>query len=198
MTLGVLASHAGTTLQTLIDACADGRIGGRIAVVVCNNSGAGAMARAAQAGIHAVHLSSATHPDPEALDAAIHDALVSAGVDVVFLAGYMKRIGPRVLAAFRGRVLNTHPSLLPKFGGRGMYGDRVFEAVLAARETGTGASVHVVDPEYDTGPVVAQARVPVQANDDLASLKARVQAREKLLVVETLAAIADGRLTLPS
>src|SRR5262249_29676812 len=135
MNVGVLASHEGTTLQTLLDACSDGRIQGRVAVVVSNNSDSGALRRARQAGVRALHLSSKTHEDPAALDAAIRDALVAADVDVVFLAGYMKKLGPLVLRAFERRILNTHPALLPRFGGPGMYGDRVFEAVLAAGET---------------------------------------------------------------
>src|SRR6476646_1616878 len=134
MNVGVLASHEGTTLQSLLDAFAAGRIPGRVSVVVSNNGGAGALVKARQAGVRAVHLSSNTHPDPAMLDAAIRDALLAASVDLVFLAGYMKQLGPVVLGAFRGRILNTHPALLPRFGGRGMYGDRVFEAVLQAGE----------------------------------------------------------------
>src|SRR6202023_2647515 len=109
--------------------------------------------RARLAGIRGLHLSSSTHESPEALDAAIRDALRQAGAELVFLAGYMKRVGPLVLAAFSGRVLNTHPALLPKFGGKGMYGDHVFRAVLDAGDAESGVSVHLVDPEYDTGPL---------------------------------------------
>jgi phosphoribosylglycinamide formyltransferase-1 len=197
MNLGVLASHQGTTLQSLIDATTDGRLAARVAVVVSNNSTSGALARARQAGIPAIHRSSSTHPSPLALDTAIRDALLEAQVDVVFLAGYMKQLGPLVLAAFKGRILNTHPALLPKYGGKGMYGDRVFEAVLRAHDAESGVSIHVVDPDYDTGPVVRQCKVPVLANDSVESLKARIQAREKEFVVETLAQIAQGDITLP-
>ncbi|HEY7441121.1 MAG TPA: phosphoribosylglycinamide formyltransferase [Vicinamibacterales bacterium] len=196
MNVGILASHEGTTLQGVIDACADGRIPGRVAVVVSNNSNSGALVRARQAGIRAVHLSSRTHEHPVALDAAIRDVLLAAEVDLVFLAGYMKQLGPLVLAAFRGNVLNTHPALLPKFGGLGMHGDRVFEAVLEARETESGVSIHLVDSDYDTGPVVRQSRVPVLSGDSIDDLKARVRARERELVVETLAAIARGQIRL--
>src|SRR3954453_14652092 len=136
--IGVLASHEGTTLQSIIDACVQGAIDGHVVAVISNNSGSGALRRAAAAGIDTFHVSSVTHPDGDALDAAICDALQRARADVVFLAGYMKRLGPRTLAAFASRVLNTHPALLPKFGGRGMFGDRVFEAVLAAGEPDSG------------------------------------------------------------
>src|SRR4051812_24470745 len=123
MNVGVLASHEGTTLQSLLDACADGRIQGRIAVVISNNGDSGALRRARAASIRAVHLSSKTHADPATLDAAVRDALLAADVEVVFLAGYMKKLGPLVLTAFACRILNTHPALLPRFGGPGMYGD---------------------------------------------------------------------------
>ncbi|MGE5833384.1 MAG: phosphoribosylglycinamide formyltransferase [Acidobacteriota bacterium] len=194
--IGVLASHEGTTLQSIIDGCAQGRINGRVVAVISNNSGSGALRRAAAAGIETFHLSSTTHSSGDSLDRAICDALQRARADVVFLAGYMKRLGPRTLAAFPARILNTHPALLPKFGGQGMFGDRVFEAVLADGESESGASVHLVDAEYDAGTVVRQERVRVLPGDTVESLKARVQACEREVVVKTLAAIASGELVL--
>ena len=196
MNVGVLASHEGTTLQSLLDAFSGGRIPGRVAIVVSNNGDSGALRRARAAGVQARHLSSTTHADPAALDAAIRDALMAADADIVFLAGYMKKLGPLVLKAFEGRILNTHPALLPRFGGPGMYGDRVFEAVLAAGETESGVSIHLVDADYDTGTIVRQCTVPVFRDDSVDDLKARVRAREKDFVVETLAHIASGELRL--
>jgi phosphoribosylglycinamide formyltransferase-1 len=190
MRLAVFASHEGTTLQAVLDAVSAGRLPGTVALVISNNRDAGALTRARTAGVAALHLSSATHPDPAVLDATIRDALTEARVDTVLLAGYLKKLGPQVLATFAGRILNTHPALLPKFGGQGMYGDRVHAAVLAAAEAESGASVHLVDAEYDTGRVLAQCRVPVLPGDTVADLAARVQAREKELVVETLVALA--------
>jgi len=194
--IGVLASHEGTTLQAIIDGCAQGRINGRVVVVISNNSGSGALRRAGAAGIETLHLSSMTHSSVDSLDAAICGALQRARADVIFLAGYMKRLGPRTLAAFPARILNTHPALLPKFGGQGMFGDRVFEAVLAEGESESGASVHLVDAEYDAGVVVRQERIPVLPGDTVESLKARVQACEREAVVNTLAAIASGELVI--
>lgn len=196
MRIGALASHEGTTLQAVLDATASGRLPAAVAVVISNNSGSGALRRARAAGVDAVQLSSVTHPDPVALDAAILATLRDAGVEVVLLAGYMKKLGPQVLAAYRGRILNTHPALLPKFGGQGMYGNHVHAAVLAAGERETGVSIHLVDAEYDTGAVVAQCRVPVEPGDDVAALAARVQAREREFLIETLARIATGALVL--
>jgi phosphoribosylglycinamide formyltransferase 1 len=196
LTIAVLASHEGTTLQCIVDACATGHIQGKVVVIISNNGNSGALSRARTAGIPAHHLSSVTHPAPDALDAAIRATLIEAQVDVVFLAGYLKRLGPATLVAFRGRVLNTHPALLPKFGGQGMFGDQVFHAVLAARESESGVSVHLVDDTYDTGRVIRQVRVPVTTTDSVESLKARVRASEREVVVHTLAAIAAGELRL--
>jgi phosphoribosylglycinamide formyltransferase-1 len=194
MKLGILASHEGTTMQAVLDAVAAGTLAADVAVVISNNSDSGALRRARAAGVPAVRLSSVTHPDPEALDRAILEALTGAGVEVVLLAGYMKKLGARVLRAYRGRILNTHPALLPRFGGQGMYGNRVHEAVLAAGESETGVSVHLVDAEYDTGPVLAQCRVPVLPGDSVETLAARVQASERTFLVETLAEIAASPL----
>lgn len=181
-------------MQAVLDAVAQGRLPATLAVVISNNSDSGALRRATAAGVPAVRLSSVTHPDPGDLDDAICATLENAGVDVVLLAGYMKKLGPRVLATYRGRIVNTHPALLPKFGGTGMYGNRVHEAVLAAGERETGVSIHVVDADYDTGPVLAQCRVPVEPSDSVSDLAARVQAREREFLVETLARIATGTL----
>jgi phosphoribosylglycinamide formyltransferase-1 len=194
MRLGVLASHEGTTLQAVLDAVADGRIPAEVAVVISNNRESGALKRAHAAGLFAAHLSSVTHPDHEQLDRAILKTLTDARVDVVLLAGYMKKLGPNVLREYGGRIVNTHPALLPKFGGKGMYGDRVHQAVLASGDSETGVSVHLVDAEYDTGPVLAQCRVPVLPGDSVAKLAARVQAREKEFIIEVLAKMAEGDL----
>ena len=194
--IGVLASHEGTTLQAVLDACAAGEITGQVVTVISNNSDSGALRRARAASAEAVHLSSKTHPQPGALDAAIILALTRNQVDVVMLAGYMKKLGPALLERYRGRILNTHPALLPKFGGHGMYGMRVHEAVLRAGETESGPSVHLVDAEYDTGRVLAQAQVPVEAGDTPETLAARVQERERRLVVAVLGQIAQGEFAL--
>jgi phosphoribosylglycinamide formyltransferase 1 len=192
--IAVLASGAGTVLQAIIDACADGRVAADICLIISNNSRSGAALRAERHGLELRHLSGQTHADPAALDAAILEALIERGTELVFLAGYMKKLGPRTLQHFRGRILNTHPALLPRFGGVGMYGARVHAAVLAAGDELTGISVHQVEGDYDTGPVLAQCEVPVLPGDDVDTLSARVQTRERLFVVETLARIASGEL----
>ena len=156
------------------------------------------MARARSAGIPALHLSSATHPDEAALDRAVLTALTDHGANLIVLAGYMKRLGPLTLSHYSGRVLNTHPALLPKFGGRGMFGDRVHEAVLSAGEEVSGATVHVVDGEYDSGPILSQIPVPVLPLDTAATLRSRVQGVERSQYVTALQRIASGEIKLPS
>lgn len=198
LSIGVLASGEGTTLQAVLDACAAGRCAARVAVVISNNSDSGALRRARVAGVSTLHLSSKTHPEPQALDLAICEGLLARGVELVLLAGYMKKLGPRTLSAFAGRVINTHPALLPKFGGQGMYGAHVHRAVLEAGEKVTGVTVHLVEQEYDTGAALAQAEVPVEPGDTVETLSARVQARERALLVEVLNGIAARRIELPA
>ncbi len=194
--LGVLASHGGTNLQAIMDACSNGELNARVRVVISNNSRSGALVRARRANIPAMHLSSATHTDTDLLDAAIARALHQHDVEVVALAGYMKKLGPRALSAYRNRIVNIHPALLPKYGGKGMYGERVHTAVLAAGERESGATVHLVDEVYDHGAILAQETIPVMPGDTPESLAARVIECEHTLYSRTLSRIASGDLDL--
>jgi phosphoribosylglycinamide formyltransferase 1 len=198
MNVAVLASGEGTTLQAVLDACAQQRLAARVGVVISNNRGAGALRRAAGAGVPARHLSAVTAGGAARLDQALRDTLLEFDTQWVLLAGYLKQLGPLTLAAFAGRIVNTHPALLPEFGGQGMYGMNVHRSVLAAKRTVSGATVHWVDAHYDTGAVIRQVRVPVEAGDSADSLAARVQAAERELIVEVLAAAAAGRLAAPA
>jgi len=195
--LGFLASHHGSNVQAVVDACRAGRLTATPCVVISNNGESEALARARRQGIARYHLSGVTHPAPGQLDAAIVDALSRHGVELVVLAGYMKKLGPSTLARYHGRVLNIHPALLPRFGGPGMYGRHVHEAVLAAGERETGITIHLVDGEYDHGPILAQCRVDVRDGDTAASLAERVLAREHAFLVETLDRILRRDLILP-
>lgn len=184
--IAVLASGEGQTLQALLDAIAAGQLAAKIVLVISNNAAAGALRRAREAGVATVHLSAQTHPEPDQLDAALTAALQAAAPEVVVTTGYMKRLGPQVMAAFHRRMINVHPSLLPKYGGQGMYDRYVHAAVLAAGEQESGATVHFVEGDYDSGPPIAQARVPVLAGDTEASLATRVKQRERRLLVDVL------------
>ncbi len=179
-----------------MDACEQRRLCAEIGVVISNNSRSLALARARKAGLPAYHISGKAHPEPAALDVAIRDCLARHNVDLVLLAGYMKLLGGATLARYRGRVLNSHPALLPKFGGKGMYGSRVHQAVLDAGERVTGVTIHQVDERYDHGKTLAQCRVKVCAGDTLADLEERVKRRERLFWVETLSRITEGEFAL--
>ncbi|MFQ5659613.1 MAG: phosphoribosylglycinamide formyltransferase [Gammaproteobacteria bacterium] len=195
--LGFLASYRGTNMQAIIDACKAGRLKARPVVVISNNGSSGALDRAGSEGIPAYHLSSTTFPDPRNLDQLIADTLVKHEAHLVILAGYMKRIGPQTLTAFQGRIINIHPALLPKYGGEGMYGRHVHEAVIAAGDTETGVTIHVVDDKYDHGPILAQRRIPVSPGDTADSLADRVLAVEHAFYIETLEKILSGDIALP-
>ena len=173
--LGVLASGRGSNLVALHEAIVRGDLPAELAVVVSNNSSAGALAFARSREVPAVHISARTHADP---GAALLELLRDHRVDVVVLAGYMKLLDPRVVAAYRGRAVNIHPAPLPRFGGPGMFGERVHAAVLAAGVRESGPTVHIVDEHYDGGDVIAQRPVPVLADDTVETLAARVLAAE--------------------
>jgi phosphoribosylglycinamide formyltransferase-1 len=193
--LGFLASRNGTSARAIVTAIQGGGLQAEARLMVSNNRTAPALAWAEATGLAAVCIPTAA--DPAAADARLAEALTAAGVELVVLSGYLRQLGPVSLERFAGRILNVHPGLLPAFGGPGMYGRRVHEAVLAAGEKRSGASIHVVDEEYDHGPVVAQRAVPVLAGDTAEALEARVTAVEPALFIETLRRIAAGDLVLP-
>jgi phosphoribosylglycinamide formyltransferase-1 len=198
MNIGFLASHGGSNMQAIIDACKSGKLQATPAVVISNNSNSGAIARAIAEGVPYYYLSGKTHPGPGELDDAILDAFLHHSVDIVVLAGYMKKLGPKILTHFRGRILNVHPALLPKFGGEGMYGIHVHEAVIAAGEKESGVTIHLVDEQYDTGAILAQTRVPVMPDDTPETLAARVLEQEHILYAKTLQRIVTSEIPLPS
>jgi phosphoribosylglycinamide formyltransferase-1 len=187
--LGVLVSGSGTNLQAILDAIAAGRLDARVAVVVSNVPGVGALERARAAGVDAVVVDHKKYPERGAFDAAVVGVLRAAGVQLVVLAGFMRLLTHVLLGAFPMRVVNVHPALLPSFPGVNAqkqaldYGVRV-----------TGCTVHLVDSGTDTGPIVAQAAVPVLADDDVESLRKRILEREHELLPLVLQWFAEGRV----
>ena len=194
--LAVLASHEGSTLQALIDACAAQSLDAEVVLVVSNNSKSGALRRAVAANIDTRHISIKTHGSEDTANYAIANALADAEADWVLLLGYMKKMGEAILSRFSGRIINTHPALLPNFGGQGFFGREVHEAVHAAGVKTTGATLHLVGCEYDTGPVIAQIQVPVLAGDDVDAIEQRVKTAERKLLVDTLQKICSGSLDI--
>jgi len=185
--VAVLASGGGTNLQALLDAC-QGSSPAQIVLVLSNKATAGALERARAAGV-------ATHVIADPTDGpALIDILQHHRVEFVVLAGYLKLVPPDVVEAFEGRMINIHPALLPSFGGAGMYGKHVHEAVLASGATVSGPTVHLVTTEYDRGPILAQWPVPLQDGDTVESLQQRVLAAEhQLLPAVVIAAARCGR-----
>ena len=195
----MLASHGGTNVQSVVQACGEGRLPAEAALIISNNRDSAVLEFGRSRGIPCVWIGGAAYEDPALRDQAICTQLSNYDVDVVLLLGYMRKLGPATLGCFRNRILNIHPALLPKHGGKGKYGIHVHESVLASGDTETGVSVHLVDAEYDQGPVIAQCSVPVLNGDTPATLQARVLAREHEFMVETLKKIVAGsiRLTEP-
>lgn len=195
--LGFLVSGRGSNMQSVVHACKSGKLSARPVVVISNNAAAGALDIARHESIPAVHISSLTHPDPVLLDQNITETLQEYQADLIILAGYMKKTGPVLLNTYRNRIINIHPSLLPKFGGQGMYGINVHAAVLAAGEKTTGATVHLVEGEYDSGKILGQKQVEVLPADTPESLAARVLEVEHSLYVDVIKDIIEGKINLP-
>jgi phosphoribosylglycinamide formyltransferase-1 len=194
--IAFLASHNGTNMRAIMAACKDGRLRANAVVLISNNGDSEAIAWAKKNRLPTVHISTTTAGSEADADAAIAATLAQYGADLVVLAGYMRKLGPETLGVFAKRILNIHPALLPKFGGQGMYGRHVHETVLKAGDTETGVTIHLVDGEYDRGPIVAQAKVPVQAGDTYETLATRVQAKEQELFPETLKRIIAREIDL--
>lgn len=195
LNLGFLASHSGTNMQAIIDNVKSGYLKANLCAVISNNSNSGALERARKEGIPAYHISEKTHPGQ--VTEKIIEIFTKHNVNTVILAGYMKKLDPRVIEYFNGRVLNIHPALLPKFGGEGMYGINVHRAVLEAGEKKSGATVHLVTAEYDKGKILMQMEVDVLPNDTPETLAERVLQIEHKLYTEVLKKISLGEITIP-
>lgn len=174
--VAVFASGEGTNLQAILEhfTALGAAAPGQVVLVVSDRATAGALDRARRAGIATAHVQP---PD----GAALSELLRTYRIDVIALAGYLRLVPPEVTHAYAGRIVNVHPALLPQFGGAGMYGRRVHEAVLASGAAETGATVHLVDDEYDRGAIIAQARVPVMEGDTPDTLAGRVLEAEHAL-----------------
>ena len=192
--IAVLASGGGTNLQAIIDHL--DRLGdrrcGEVVLVASDRADAGALARGRIRGITTEALATPRRPE----GAVLGPLLERHGVELVVLAGYLRRVPDDVVRRYADRMINVHPALLPSFGGTGMYGMRVHAAVLASGATVTGVTAHFVDEEYDRGPIIAQWPVPVLSGDDAATLAARVLRVEHVLYPRVVDAVAGGRLTL--
>ncbi len=196
MNIAVFASHGGSDLQAIIDGCKSNRIDANVAVVISNNGDSMALQRAKTENIPAYHLSAKKFGSEEVLAEEIQKVLSEYGIDMIFLAGYMRMLHISILEKYNNRIFNIHPALLPKFGGRGMYGMNVHNAVIEAKEKETGVTIHRVNAEYDSGEIVAQTKVSVLEGDTPEVLAARVLEREHEFLVEVISDIATGKIAL--
>lgn len=196
MNIAVFASHGGSDLQAIIDGCKSSQINAKVSVVISNNGSSMALQRAQNENIPAYHLSAKKAGSEEALAQQILHTLQQHSIDMIFLAGYMRMLHVSVLERYHNRIFNIHPALLPKFGGKGMYGMNVHTAVIEAHESETGVTIHRVNAEYDSGEIVAQTTVPVLPDDTPEQLAERVLQREHSFLVEVIADIANGNIAL--
>jgi len=193
--LGFLASGNGSSAEAIVRAIAAGELAAEARLLVSNKRDAAALDWARSRGVASLCIP--TISDPAAADAHLAEAMADHGVELVVLSGYLRRLGPQVLTRYAGRILNIHPGPLPEFGGEGMYGARVHQAVLASGRAESAIVIHVVDEEYDHGPELARRAVPITSEDTPKSLEDRVKAAEPAFFVETLQRIASGALRLP-
>lgn len=194
--VGVLVSGTGSNLQALIDASRTGAIPAEIAVVISNVPTAFALERARASGIPTVVADHRAFATRTAFEAALRGALDAHRVGLVCLAGFLRILSREFVTTFSGRIMNIHPALLPAFGGKGMYGERVHRAVLASGAHQSGCTVHFVTEVPDGGPIIARATVPVKAHDTPATLAARVGRAEHRLYPLAVRWFAEGRLRL--
>ena len=192
--LGFLASRNGSSARAICKAIQRGELSAEARLMVSNRRDAGALDWARAQGLPC--LWAPTVGDPDAADARLAEAMRAHGVNLIILSGYLRHLGPRTLEAFKGRILNIHPGPLPEFGGEGMYGRRVHEAVIGAGVSRSAIVIHGVDEVYDRGPELTRRWVDVEPGDTVDSLENRVTALEPLFFVETLKRLSEGALAL--
>lgn len=187
----VFASGSGTNFQSIINATEEGQIDGHVRGLVTNKNDIQAIERAKKHGIAHITIDPAHFPTRSAYVKTLLDQLKEWKTDLIVLAGYMIKIPAALIKKFKNRIINIHPSLLPKYGGKGFYGRNVHQAVIDNNETESGCTVHIVTDEYDKGPILAQRKVPVYDSDDPATLAERILEQEHLLLPETIAKLAN-------
>lgn len=186
VTLAVFISGSGSNLQAIIDHCANGVIAGSVKLVVSSRDDAYGLVRAQKAGIPTAIHRRKDFPDGAAADAHLLNLLAQHYIELIALAGFLKMVPPAIIRAYQNRIVNIHPGLLPKYGGKGMYGHFVHEAVLTAKEPETGVTIHIVDEMYDHGRVLVQKKVPVLPGDTPDTLASRVLSIEHTLYPQVI------------
>lgn len=193
--IGFMASGGGSNFQSVLERIQDGSLQGvSVELLISNNSQCGAVQIARAAGIPVYHISAVTHPDPQLLAQAMVEVVQRHGIQLLVLAGYMKKIPDALLASLPERVINVHPALLPAFGGPGHWGRHVHEAVVEAGVRVTGVTVHFVDSVYDHGKIIAQRAVPLFFRDSVDDVASKVLVQEHDLYWRVIRAFAVGQI----
>lgn len=190
--IAVFASGRGSNLQSIIDNIKNGNLNANIGFVLSNNSKSGALKRAEADKIKAIHFSSVKYSDEDEFALEMLNLLKKYSIDIIALAGYMKLVPSLIIKHYSNRILNIHPSLLPKYGGKGMYGMNVHKAVISNNEKETGVTVHYVTEEYDKGPVILQEKVMVKTSDTPESLAERVLKVENQIYPKALSIVTEN------
>lgn len=194
--IAVLASGSGSNLQALIDAVACESINGQIALVITDRPGAYALRRAEAQGITAICIDRKAHSNKADFDLHLINNLNEVHPDLIVLAGYLSILSSQLIDKYQGKIINIHPSLLPAFGGKGFYGEKVHKAVIESGAKISGATVHFVDENTDTGPIILQEAVEVLEDDTPETLAKRVLSVEHSLIVKAAALFCDNKLKL--
>lgn len=194
--IAVLVSGGGTNMQVVIDQIKEGNINGKVEIVISSNDTAFALERAAQHGIEGIYIGKKNYPDGGERTKEILRVLQEKEIGLIVLAGYMSILDEELVNAYKGKIINIHPSLIPSFCGKGYYGERVHQAVLDYGVKISGATVHFVDEEADTGPVILQKAVEVKDDDTVKILASRVLEAEHQLLPQAVKLFCEGRLQI--
>ena len=193
MKIAVFASHNGTNFQAIAEACKFGTIKGEVALLISNNKKSQAISKAKNLGIQFFHISKKLEPNDQKRDMKISSLLKGYNCELVVLAGYMKKLSSAVIDSFSGKVINIHPSLLPKYGGKGMHGLAVHKEVLKNNEKLSGVTVHLVNSEYDKGEILSQRTISISEKETPESLAEKAKRVEHQLIIQTVKELIEKK-----
>lgn len=196
MNLAFLASYNGSAAHAITDACFEGTLSASPTLLISNNVDAEALKWAESKGLKTNIINKITHPDPSIRDRAIAKLIQDNRISMVILSGYMQLIGDETIQSAQGRIINIHPSLLPKYGGKGMYGNHVHQAVKANNETETGITIHQVSSQYDEGEILAQKIIPLKSEETADDIEKKVRTIESDFYIDTLRKILKKEIEL--
>lgn len=192
--IAVLASGGGTNFQAVLDGCKSGKIDGEVVLLIYNRKNAYAKTRAEICGVTAKYINRVASGNEKNMKQHVYDQLVSCEADIIVLAGYLEKLSPRVVKRWENKIINTHPSLIPMFCGKGYYGKKVHEAVIGKGVKVSGCTTHLVDANYDTGPIIMQYAVKVAQDDTPESLAKSILPHEHELLVESVTMLCSDRV----